>query len=313
MSDYIDSFMITIPPNLALGDAIGLVCPSGYMPFEQVQECVTTLEKWGYKVAIGKTVGNQHHYFSGTDAERLADLQAMINLPNVRAVLCGRGGYGLSRIIDSIDFSPLKANPKWIIGFSDITVLHAHLYNVCQFASIHAPMAAAFRNGGAIDAFVTSLRQVLSGEAYKYYAPVHPLNHNGNVTGRLLGGNLSIIAHLIGSASSYQALNGCILFLEDVGEYLYHIDRLFVQMKRAGLFQQLGGLILGGFTAMKDTTIPFGQSVYEIIDHHFQDAPFPICYDFPIGHQTNNYAVKVGLRHHLSVSDARVQLRIAEY
>src|SRR4051812_37918714 len=136
--------MITIPPYLKQGDTIGIVCPAGYMPYERAQTCIDTLQQWGFKVKVGKTLGNQFHYFSGTDAERLQDLQAMLDDASVKAILCGRGGYGVSRVIDNIDFTAFERNPKWIIGYSDITVLHAHLYNKLQMASLHSPMAAAF-------------------------------------------------------------------------------------------------------------------------------------------------------------------------
>src|SRR5215210_7103494 len=149
--------MITIPPYLKKGDTVGIVCPAGYMPYQKAEICINTLQQWGFKVKVGKTLGNQFNYFSGTDEERLRDLQFMMDDAEVKAILCARGGYGLSRIIDDLNFKRFKKNPKWIIGYSDITVLHAHLYTKLNIASLHSPMAAAFNEGGAENEFVQSL------------------------------------------------------------------------------------------------------------------------------------------------------------
>ena len=299
---------ITIPPYLKQGDTIGMVCPAGYMPFEKAQTCIRILREWGFKVKVGKTLGNQHNYFSGTDKERLDDLQGMLDDMEVKAILCGRGGYGLSRIIDQIDFNAFTQNPKWIIGFSDITILHAHINSQLRIATLHAPMAAAFNDNGFENEYVQSLRQVIEGINYKYACSPHPLNKLGQADGELIGGNLSILAHLIGSRSAYTHTEGKILFLEDVDEYLYNIDRLLIQLKRNGLLDNLSGLILGGFTDLKDTTIPFGEDVYAIIHHHLRNYGYPVCFDFPVGHQTNNYALKVGAVHQLNVLPDRVEL-----
>ena len=293
--------MITVPPYLQQGDTIGIICPSGYMPLDKISTCIEQLKAWGYQVVIGKTPGNQYHYFSGTDEERLTDLQLMLDNPEIKAILFGRGGYGLSRIIDKINFDSFAKNPKWLIGYSDITVLHAHINQQLRIATIHAPMAAAFNDDGYKNEFVQSINKVLKGDDYTYHAPSHKFNKLGIAKGELIGGNLSIIAHLIGSKSSYTN-KGKILFLEDIGEYLYHIDRLFIQLKRSGLFQETAGLIIGGFTDLKDTVIPFGADIYSIINDHLKDLNVPICYDFPVGHQTNNYALKVGMIHKMKVS-----------
>jgi muramoyltetrapeptide carboxypeptidase len=271
------------------------------MPFQNAETCIATLQQWGFKVKVGKTLGNQVNYFSGTDEERLADLQSMLDDKTIKAILCGRGGYGLSRIIDSINFESFIQNPKWIIGFSDITILHAHINRQFGIATIHAPMAAAFNDGGFENEYVQSLRQVLIGEEISYPCPAHPLNKTGNAQGELIGGNLTIIAHLIGSDSGYDT-NGKILFLEDVGEYLYNIDRLFIQLKRSGLLDNLAALIIGGFTDMKDTVIPYGSDVYSIIHQHLSGYHYPVCFGFPVGHQTNNYALKVGREYQLNIT-----------
>ncbi len=299
---------ITIPPYLQKSDTIGIVCPSGYMPYEKAETCISVLKEWGFKVKIGKTLGNQYHYFSGTDKERLDDLQAMLNDTEVKAILCGRGGYGLSRIIDSIDFDGFIKHPKWIIGYSDITLLHANINRNLGIASLHSPMAAAFSEDGFKNEYVQSLYKAIIGEAYIYTCLPDAMNKIGTAEGELIGGNLSIIAHLIGSPSAYTNTEGKMLFLEDVGEYLYNIDRMFIQLKRSGLFDNLAGLIIGGFTDMKDTIIPFGEEVYSIISHHLSAYSYPVCFNFPVGHQTNNYPLKIGAWHQLKVASDHVEL-----
>ena len=300
--------MIKIPPYLKKGDIIGIVCPSGYMPYEKALACIKTLELWGYRVLIGKTLGSQFHYFSGTDAERLADLQDMLDNDQVKAILCGRGGYGMSRIIDDLNFTKFKKKPKWLIGFSDITVLQAHVFSKYATATLHAPMAGAFNEGEAENEFVQSLRQALKGKKSDYTANTHEFNRMGKTAGLIVGGNLSLVAHLIGSRSAFDT-KGKILFLEDIGEYVYNIDRMFIQLKRSGGLQQLAGLIIGGFSEIKDTTIPFGASVFETIQAHVKEFSYPVCFDFPVSHEKNNYALKVGVEHQLTVTNKIVRLR----
>ena len=300
--------MITIPPYLKKGDTIGIVCPSGHMPAANAETCIKTLESWGYRVKIGSTLGSQFNYFSGSDKQRTQDLQQMMNDSTVKAILCGRGGYGMSRIIDSLDFQKFKKSPKWIIGFSDITVLQAHIFQHYQIATLHAPMAAAFNGDGCKNEYIASFKDALSGTTSSYECATHSLNKKGSATGDLIGGNLSMIAHLIGSHSSYKTRHK-ILFLEDVGEYLYNIDRMMIQLERAELFKHLKGLIIGGFSDMKDTTVPFGTDVYNLINHHVKDYKFPICYGFPVSHETENVALKIGVNHELKVTKDGVSLK----
>ncbi len=300
--------MIKIPPYLKKGDMIGIVCPSGYMPEEKAATCMDVLQQWGYKVKVGKTVGNQFHYFSGTDAERLADMQAMLDDVQVKAILCGRGGYGMSRIIDQLEFKKFRKNPKWLIGFSDITVLHAHVYRQYKIATLHAPMAAAFNDGAYKKQYVQSLRKALKGIRSNYVCPSHSLNRIGKAEGELIGGNLSLVAHLVGSVSSFKT-KGRILFLEDVGEYIYHIDRMMIQLKRNGMLQNLAGLVIGGFTDIKDTTTTFGSDVFSIIQSHVAAYNFPVCFHFPVSHDKHNYALKIGVRHELTVTKNKVGLK----
>ena len=300
--------MITTPPYLKKGDTIGIVCPSGYMPAENAETCIKILESWGYKVKVGSTLGSQFNYFSGTDKQRTQDLQKMLDDTNIKAILCGRGGYGLSRIIDKLNFQKFKNNPKWIIGFSDITILHAHIFQHYQIASLHAPMAAAFNDGGYKNEYIISLKNALNGVDSNYTCASHAMNKIGSGEGELIGGNLSLIAHLVGTHSSYKTRHK-ILFLEDVGEYLYNIDRMMIQLDRAELFKHLQGLIIGGFSDMKDTTTPFGMDIFTIINQHVKDYKFPICFNFPVSHETENFALKIGVKHELKVGKEGVNLK----
>jgi len=296
------------PPYLQKGDTIGMVCPAGFMAPEKWQTCVQTLQDWGFEVELGATMNSASTtYFSGTDEERKLDLQRMLDDKKIKAILCGRGGYGMGRIIDQLDFKKFERRPKWIIGFSDITVLHAHLNRVIGIASIHGPMAAAFNEGGDENPYVQSLKAMLLGTKAEYKAAPHAFNIAGTAQGRLVGGNLSLIAHLIGTSSAYKT-KGKLLFLEDVGEQLYNVDRMFYQLKRAGVLDGLAGLILGGFTDNKDTERPFGQTVEEILHHLVKDCEYPVCFGFPVSHEKENFALKVGARYQLLVSPSEVRL-----
>ena len=300
--------MVKIPPYLQKGDTIGLVCPAGYMPVERVSECIRILnEEWGFTTKVGNTIGKQFNYFSGTDEERLADFQQMLDDDEVKAVFCSRGGYGISRIIDRIDFSGFKKKPKWIIGFSDVTVLHSHIYRNYYIATLHAPMAAAFNDDGYKTEFVQSLKNALEGKKIKYNCPPHEFNRKGEGIGELVGGNLSLLAHLVGTDSDLKT-KGRILFIEDTGEYLYNIDRMMRQLQRSGKLDKLAGLIVGGFTDMKDTERPYGQTVYEIIRDVVQEYKYPICFGFPVSHEKENLALKIGAGYKLKVGKNKVIL-----
>lgn len=298
-----------IPPYLKPGDTIGVVVPAGYMPFEKMQTCIQTLQDWGYQVRIGSTAHSaSNNYFSGTDKERLADLQQMLDDKHLKAIICARGGYGVSRIIDDLSFKKFRKHPKWVIGFSDITVLHAHLYSRHKIATLHAPMAAAFNDGEFNNEYIQSLRTVLSGEPIEYACDTHEFNHPGEASGELVGGNLTLITHLIGTRSDLNTKNK-ILFLEDIGEYLYNVDRMMLQLKRSGKLSKLRGIIIGGFTDNKDTERPFGKSVYEIIDEHVKMNDIPIAFGFPVSHQKENYALKVGVTYTLKVTEDNTLLK----
>jgi muramoyltetrapeptide carboxypeptidase len=276
---------------------------------EKVQVCIQTLEKWGYKVKLGTTVGEKKDSFSGTDQQRAEDLQTMLDDSSIKAILCARGGYGASRIINRINFNCFNEQPKWVIGFSDITVLHAAiLQQNCM--SIHGPMAAAFAKGEAGEPYIQSLKQVLEGQPTAYTISANSMNGLGVAKAEMVGGNLCMLAHLIGSKNAIDT-NGKILFLEDVGEYHYNIDRLLIQCKNAGLFDHLAGLVIGGFTDLKDPSSDFGASAYEIIKEHILGYTYPICFDFPISHSLSNFAIKQGQVYKLAISGQEVSLKEA--
>jgi muramoyltetrapeptide carboxypeptidase len=301
--------MIKIPPYLQKGDTIGLVCPAGYIPLEKVQTCINTLQEWGYNVKIGKTVGGESQtYFSGTEEERLTDFQQMLNDDEVKAVLCARGGYGTTHLIDRLDFKKFKKHPKWIVGYSDITILHSHLYTNYYISSMHAPMAGAFNDGGFNNQYVLSLKDALEGRKAIYQCPVHEFNKRGRASGELVGGNLALLAHLAGTDSDLKT-KGKILFIEDVGEYLYNIERMLYQLKRSGKLSKLAGLVVGGFTESKDTDRPFGKNAFEIIKDIVKEFNYPVCFDFPISHSDRNYTLKTGVKYQLKITKDKVVLQ----
>jgi muramoyltetrapeptide carboxypeptidase len=301
--------MNKIPPYLKKGDTVGLTCPAGYMEAEKAQTCIHTLQSWGYEVMVGKTLGsNSKTYFSGTDEVRRNEFQAMLDDPNIKAILCGRGGYGISRIIDQLDFTTFKKHPKWIIGFSDVTVFLSHLNRQLKVVALHAPMAAAFNDKQADREYVQSLRKALKGAKANYTCKPHTFNKQGACTAELVGGNLAMIAHLIGSPSMYN-VNNKILFIEDIGEYIYNIDRMLIQLKRAGVLSKISGLIIGKFSDTQPTVRPFGQNVYQLIQSHVAAYDYPVCYNFPVSHEKENVALKVGVVHQLKVTTNKVSLR----
>jgi muramoyltetrapeptide carboxypeptidase len=270
--------------------------------------CVKSLRDKGYEVLLGKTVYYpSENYFSAPDEIKIPELQAMLDAPEIKAILFGRGGYGLSRIIDQLDFSAFKKNPKWLIGFSDITVILNHIQRHYGIASIHSSMCSAFNNKKQADNAHTLL-QCLSGKRINITCTAHPKNNKGKVSGKLVGGNLSLLANSIGTSSEFNSDNS-ILLIEDIGEYLYHIDRMMVQLKRSGKLKKLSALIVGGFTEMKDTEKPFGKSLEDIILEHVREYGYPVCFEFPVSHGDANLAVKMGMNYQLSVGSSKVTLK----
>jgi muramoyltetrapeptide carboxypeptidase len=300
--------MIKIPPYLKKGDTIGITCPAGYMAAKKAEACISTLQQWGFEVMVGKTLGSgSKNYFSGTDADRRDELQAMMDDDRINAILFGRGGYGMGRIIDQLDFTKFKKKPKWMIGFSDITVLHCHLNSRIKVAAMHAPMAAAFNDGEDKNEFIGSLQKAITGRKAKYKVSPHKFNKTGKASAELVGGNLTLLANCCGTVSDIITVNK-ILFIEDIGEYIYNMDRMMYQLKRCGKLDKLAGLIIGGFTDVQDTERPFGKTAYEAIRDIVQEYDYPVSFGFPVSHGKENYALKVGVQYTLQVTKNNVHL-----
>lgn len=278
------------PPFLKAGDKIGITCPAKTLR-GPIDDAIQLLKSWGLKVVLGETVHAAFHQFSGTDELRTRDMQSFIDDPEIKAIIAARGGYGCVRIVDSIDFTPLLTQPKWIVGFSDITVFHCHL-NKMGIQSIHGQMPATIPDSSANG--LESLRKALFGKKINYPVSTHPLTIKGEMNGELIGGNLSILVSVLGSASD-PYYDGKILFIEDVGEHLYAVDRMIRALDRAGKLARLKGLIVGGFTHMKDDEqIPFGFSVEEIILDVVKKYNYPVSFGFPAGHVQDNRAMRMG-------------------
>ncbi len=278
------------------------------MPYEKAATAIETLKAWHFRVVVGKTLGDQFNYFSGPDKERIADLQQMMDDDNIKAIFCARGGYGVGRIIDRLKFKKFRKNPKWIIGFSDITVIQSHLLSNYKIASLHAPMAAAFNDGENTNQYIESLHDALLGRKANYSCEGSVFNRDGKVSGNLIGGNLALLAHLVGTPSAISTKDK-ILFIEDVGEYIYNVDRMMYQLKRSGKLDKLKGLIVGKFTDMKDTTTPFGETTEEVISNIVKEYDYPVCFNFPVSHERENYALKIGIKYQLTVSGTSTELK----
>lgn len=297
--------MPTIPPALRPGDRVAIVCTARKASHEELAAAVATLTNWGLEVVLGASTNVAAHQFGGSDEVRRQDLQQMLNRPDIRAILVARGGYGTTRILDQIDFSGFANHPKWVAGFSDITALNCHLLALGH-ASVHGVMPLLFHQVGG-EASLESLRRVLFGEPVSYVVPTHPLNRLGTAEGELVGGNLSLLQTITGTASDV-ATAGRILFLEDVEEYLYSIDRMLVHLDRTGKLRHLAGLLVGHFSAPQDNTVPFGQTPEEIIATYASKYDFPVAYGFPVGHEPENMALVVGRRARLTVGETGTRL-----
>jgi muramoyltetrapeptide carboxypeptidase len=276
------------------------------LDYESLQPAFRLMrDTWGLEVVEGQTLHASHHYFAAADDLRRQEFQQYLDDPSIRAVFSARGGYGSSRILDQLNFRKFRQQPKWVVGFSDITAVLSQLYNV-GFESLHAAMPKQFGNEGAAES-VETLRKVLFGERLDYHSIAHPLNRMGQAEGRVAGGNLCLLAHLIGSKAEVDTRNS-ILFIEDVGEYYYNLDRMLLQLKRAGKLKRLAGLIVGQFNDLKQEATPFGQSAYEIVQAHVQEYNYPVSYDFPVGHTADNWAIPVGRKAALHVEPTKVRL-----
>jgi muramoyltetrapeptide carboxypeptidase len=292
-------------PYLKKGHKIAITCPAKKLP-SPMTDAVALLQSWGLEVVLGDTVNASYHQFAGDDDLRARDLQRFLDDDSIKAIIAARGGYGVIRMIDKVDFSHFAQHPKWLIGFSDITVLHTHLFGNYQLQSIHGQMPINIPDASARS--LDTLRKALFGESLNYEFKSHTLNRSGDGNGILVGGNLSLLVTVSGSVSDIDYA-GKVLFIEDVGEYLYAIDRMLRNLKRAGKLANLAGLIVGGFTDVKDNDIPFGQTVPEIIMEIVKEYDYPVCFDFPAGHIPDNCSLILGRSMDLSVQEQRVTVK----
>ncbi|MDR6807112.1 muramoyltetrapeptide carboxypeptidase [Dyadobacter sp. BE34] len=299
---------IQFPAFLKPGDRVGVLAPASIVKYDDVIPGIRLFtEQWRLEVVEGKTLRTSFNQFSASDEDRLADMQHMLDDPSIKAIIAARGGYGCSRIVDDLRFDKFVQNPKWIVGFSDLTAFLARTFQL-GYASIHAPMAKTITCAGA-EIAAESLRQMLFGELPGYEVPAHRLNRAGQATAQVVGGNLCLLAHMIGSETETNT-DGKILFIEDINEYLYNLDRMMIQLKRSGKLAKLAGLVVGQFTDMKDNNSPtFGKDSYEIIAEHVTEYDYPVCYDFPVGHVGDNRAMGVGMGATFKVSEQAVELR----
>jgi muramoyltetrapeptide carboxypeptidase len=293
------------PPFLKQGDKIAITCPAKKLP-NPMTDAVTLLESWGLEVIQGETLSASYHQFAGDDDLRARDLQRFIDDDSIKAIIAARGGYGTIRMIDKVDFSGFEKNPKWLVGFSDITVLHSHLYANYNVQTIHGQMPVTIPDASKYS--LDTLRMALFGEHFEYNVTPNPLNRSGRGSGVLIGGNLSLLVAVMGSVSDYN-YDGGVLFIEDVGEYLYSVDRMIRTLDRAGKLKNLSGLIVGGFTELKDNDIPFGQTVPEIVMDVVSKYNYPVCFDFPAGHIPDNQSLILGKSLNLIVEEHHVKAK----
>jgi muramoyltetrapeptide carboxypeptidase len=287
-----------IPPSLQKGDTIALVATARKNIDDNLKPAIDLLHSWGLEVVIGKTIGLDNNQLAGKDAERAADFQQQLDNPNIKAIWCVRGGYGTVRMIDLLDFTKFKKSPKWIVGFSDVTVIHSYINNL-NIATIHGAMPLTVAKASTES--IESLRKSLFGESLNYKIPFDVANRLGNAKGEIVGGNLSILYSLMGSNAQIDC-KGKILFIEDLDEYLYHIDRMMMSLKRCGCFDGLSGLIVGTMTKMKDNDIPWGKNANQIIEDVTKGYSFPVLYNFPAGHFRDNRALIFGKQVSLEIN-----------
>ena len=293
------------PEKLKIGDKIGIISTARKITLDELDPAIKTIESWELKVGLGPNLFEVDNQFSGTIEQRSTDLQTMIDDDSIKAILCARGGYGTVQIIDNIDFSKLKNKPKWIVGYSDVTVLHSHL-NKLGIASLHATMPINFKTNAKES--LASLKNGLFGNENNILCGPHPFNKFGKVEAEVVGGNLSILYSLLGSNSDVDT-DGKILFIEDLDEYMYHVDRMMMNLKRNGKLKNLKALIIGGMSDMNDNTIPFGKTAEEIILEYIKEFNFPVCFNFPAGHIDDNRTLVFGKECTLEINENGVILK----
>ena len=301
--------MIT-PAHLKPGDTVSIVAPGKKISKEAIDSAIKILQSWGLTVTMAENIfSDGHSYMAGNDAQRMSDFQQALDSKNVKAIICARGGYGSTRIIDQLDFSAMQSNPKWIVGFSDITAFHLKLTSL-GYQSIHATMPVLFAAADSASS-VQSLRDVLFGAETEITIPSKPCNRIGRATGLTIGGNLSLIVDAL-ATSSEPDTDGKILIIEEIEEYRYKIDRMLTQLKRADKLKSLAGLVVGHFTNIQDTELSFALTVEELILDAVKQYDFPIAFGFPSGHENPNLAWRHGAEATLTVNSDSTSLRFKE-
>ncbi len=294
--------MIT-PRYLKTGDTVGIVAPAKKVNKSEISEFLKLLDLWGLKYRFGKNLFHEQDQFSGSDEKRASDFQEMLGDPKIRAIISARGGYGSLRTLRLLDFSSFEKDPKWIVGFSDITIFHSFINKYLNTESIHSLMPINYNPGiqETVDSAFT-LKKALFGEELSYSFSQSPFNRQGNSSAELTGGNLSVLYSLNGSGF-FPDVRGKILFIEEIDEYLYHIDRMMLNLLISGCLNKIKGLIIGGFNELKDNTIPFGKNYDEIIAEITKKFTFPVAFSFPAGHQSENYTLIMGRKMQLRVEN----------
>jgi len=290
-----------IPSSLKKNDKVAIVATARKVRQQELQPAIELLERWGLVPVVGASIGLEENQFAGSDKERAQDLQEQLDNPEIKAIWCAKGGYGTVRILDQLDFTAFQKKSKWVIGYSDVTALHSHIHKL-GIASLHAQMCLGVETKS--EATHETLRKALLGEEISYRFPSFKLNKKGTAQGEIIGGNLSVLYSLCGSNSAIKS-DGKILFLEDLDEYLYHIDRMMQNLKRNGMLKDLAGLLIGGMSDMNDNEIPFGKTAEEIIIESVSEYGFPVAFNFPAGHIKENHAVIFGKKIHLEVSEEK--------
>ena len=300
------------PENLKIGDTISIIAPSGVLKdYEQYMEkSISLIESWGLNVVLGSTIYESFGHFSSTDSNRANDFQNAIDDNTIKAIWCARGGYGAMRIIDNINYDNLLKNPKWVIGYSDITAIHNDIHNL-GVESLHGVMCKSLEDISVDDDSINKLKDILFEEGeLKYIIEGHEFNINGEASGKLVGGNLTLLQSLLQSKSSIDTTNK-IIFIEDVGEYLYHIDRMLHSLKRADYFSKCSGLIVGDFTDIKKNETKFGKNLHEIINEIVEEYNIPVMYGFPAGHGEENLPLIFGRNVQITVSENKSEIRFS--
>ena len=299
------------PSYLENGDQVGIVAPAGIVKETDINTAIGIFKEWGLKTITGKHLFEKCGFFAGTDQQRYEDFQTMLDNPDIKAIFCARGGYGIIRIIEKLDFKRFLKLPKWIIGYSDITIFHIYLNDHLKCESLHAIMPKSFQKAHEDGLSLPTLKNALFGEKLKYTVEKHELNRPGKSAGKLVGGNLSIIYSLQGTHLEINTKEK-ILFIEDTDEYIYHIDRMMMNLKLSGKLKNLKGLIIGGMTNIKPTTPDYGKTAYEVISEIISEYNYPVIFGFQAGHFIPNHALFPGRNIKIEVSDQKTMIHFEE-